>query len=446
MYLVHHVLSHAMILRIRTSTVALRSRPEASAFTAQPRRLQTTRASEHRGSVHNKQKQERTPETLTSTDSALLTLQAEQAGRNRTTPRHDRYAESPQPLQPVLKPNPYAGTYKVVDEPKDHKGTPTGYMMFEEILQTLSNGAHQKREDSGAKSAASERVKQLTMGLRALENPGNATRPNNRNHTTNGASEPDEDPSSLIDEASPSPKTRFEPWKDKRRCVNFNDGLTVFIRPSKFKFFRGDAANTIPIALLRDACRCLKCVDPSTRQRVHTSPEAWREVQATPLLMRCPKPGEVDVTFKDGQQGLRVQWAPGHSSFYSSAYLQELAFGPVKDSHRLLSHATRVTWDKDALLAQADKLYVQYADLAQPERRSILLDTLIQLQRFGIVIIKGVPTDKTDDQNCSLRKVMGWIGELRNSFYGETWDVKNVANSKNVAYTNLNLGLHMDLL
>ena len=86
-------------------------------------------------------------------------------------------------------------------------------------------------------------------------------------------------------------------------------------------------------------------------------------------------------------------------------------------------------------------------DLANGSTRDdMLLNTLDQLHRFGIVVIKGVPTDKTGDQDCSLREVMGWIGEIRNTFYGETWNVRNVANSKNVAYTDVNLGLHMDLL
>jgi hypothetical protein len=71
---------------------------------------------------------------------------------------------------------------------------------------------------------------------------------------------------------------------------------------------------------------------------------------------------------------------------------------------------------------------------------------LNQLHSAGIVVIKGVPTDKTEDKDCSLREVMGLIGELRNTFYGETWNVRNVPNSRNVAYTNLNLGMHMDLL
>jgi hypothetical protein len=92
-------------------------------------------------------------------------------------------------------------------------------------------------------------------------------------------------------------------------------------------------------------------------------------------------------------------------------------------------------------------LHVQFADLSSDSsREETLYHTLQQLHAYGIVVIKGIPTVKTDNENCSLREVMGMIGEIRNTFYGETWNVRNVANSKNVAYTDVNLGLHADLL
>lgn len=38
------------------------------------------------------------------------------------------------------------------------------------------------------------------------------------------------------------------------------------------------------------------------------------------------------------------------------------------------------------------------------------------------------------------------FGEIRSTFYGSLWDVRSLSESKNIAYTNLDLGLHMDLL
>jgi hypothetical protein len=99
-------------------------------------------------------------------------------------------------------------------------------------------------------------------------------------------------------------------------------------------------------------------------------------------------------------------------------------------------------------LASCETLRYRYEDIIDGDtpQREQLLAVLEQLQVYGIAIIQGVPTNPTSDKTCMLRKVAGWIGEIRNTFYGETWDVKSLNDSKNVAYTSLNLGLHMDLL
>lgn len=56
-------------------------------------------------------------------------------------------------------------------------------------------------------------------------------------------------------------------------------------------------------------------------------------------------------------------------------------------------------------------------------------------------------TRKKLDADCDLVKLGGMLGDIRRTWYGDkVWDVKSQENSKNVAYTNLSLGLHMDLL
>ena len=37
------------------------------------------------------------------------------------------------------------------------------------------------------------------------------------------------------------------------------------------------------------------------------------------------------------------------------------------------------------------------------------------------------------------------FGEVRDTFYGDVWDVKTMDESRNIAYTNLFLPLHMGL-
>ena len=50
------------------------------------------------------------------------------------------------------------------------------------------------------------------------------------------------------------------------------------------------------------------------------------------------------------------------------------------------------------------------------------------------------------DETCELRALAAAFGRIRYTFYGHVWNVRNIKESRNIAYTNLDLGLHMDLL
>lgn len=84
-----------------------------------------------------------------------------------------------------------------------------------------------------------------------------------------------------------------------------------------------------------------------------------------------------------------------------------------------------------------------YASLQTP---SGLLSAITQLSQSGLLFISGVPNLETSDELCELRSLAEHFGDIRPTFYGEVWDVMNIRNSRNIAYTNLDLGLHMDLL
>ncbi|GJJ13052.1 hypothetical protein Clacol_007301 [Clathrus columnatus] len=79
-------------------------------------------------------------------------------------------------------------------------------------------------------------------------------------------------------------------------------------------------------------------------------------------------------------------------------------------------------------------------------RKQDLHRAFSQLIRYGLVFLTGVPIDKTDDLHCEVRRMGEIFGRIRETFYGQVWDVISVRNSTNIANTNLDLGLHMDLL
>lgn len=76
---------------------------------------------------------------------------------------------------------------------------------------------------------------------------------------------------------------------------------------------------------------------------------------------------------------------------------------------------------------------------------SALLKMLDGLIRDGIVFLRNVPTTDKAGHETELKRVVQRIGSLRKTWYGDLWDVKAEQGSKNIAYTNLDLGLHMDL-
>jgi gamma-butyrobetaine dioxygenase len=74
-----------------------------------------------------------------------------------------------------------------------------------------------------------------------------------------------------------------------------------------------------------------------------------------------------------------------------------------------------------------------------------LYKVLQSLYTHGLVFLKNVPDTIKIDSSISVAAIAERIGPIRQSFYGRTWDVRSVPDAKNVAYTHVFLGLHMDL-
>ncbi|KAI0819364.1 Clavaminate synthase-like protein [Trametes gibbosa] len=184
-----------------------------------------------------------------------------------------------------------------------------------------------------------------------------------------------------------------------------------------------------PFVWLRDSCQCPSCLHPSTQQKLHRSSDISSDV--TPS-----KESGVNV-FEDG---VRITWDSGHQSYYPAEFLnRHISPITVHEFHR---DVDKVEWDVSRLQSGRD-LFVSYDALNKP---TSLLRAITQLARYGLLFVTSVPDFQTSNEECELRKLGKRFGELRTTFYGETWDVKNIKNSRNIAYTNVDLGLHMDLL
>jgi gamma-butyrobetaine dioxygenase len=187
---------------------------------------------------------------------------------------------------------------------------------------------------------------------------------------------------------------------------------------------------TFPYRWLRDACTCPSCIHPSTQQKLHR----------TSNIPASIAPEGIEAT----DDGVHVSWASAdqHRSFFSQAFLAAHA-GPTALSSFHNDVPTALWPTASALLtASGGDLEVPYDDLATPRG---LLRAITQLQRTGLLFLCGVPGEDTSDSGCEVREIAARFAEMRGTFYGEVWDVKNIVESRNIAYTNLFLGLHMDL-
>ncbi|KAG0230215.1 hypothetical protein BGW42_001082 [Actinomortierella wolfii] len=211
--------------------------------------------------------------------------------------------------------------------------------------------------------------------------------------------------------------------------------------PPSSGYYRAHAPTTMLDALwLRDNCPCEACIHPSTRQKLHTSSQVPLDITISSLESH---PAGLKLTWSKGLEDVG-EWEdpakgqPGHVSFYPWEMILG-SYGGSPAEHRAtarMNHAPKL-WDTTVM--EKNVLWLDYKEYMETPQG--LLKAVKHLQDYGLFFLKNVPTNDDEVATAAER-----IGHLRHTFYGRTWDVKSVPNAKNIAYTNLNLGLHMDLL
>ncbi|KAF5384076.1 hypothetical protein D9615_003427 [Tricholomella constricta] len=186
---------------------------------------------------------------------------------------------------------------------------------------------------------------------------------------------------------------------------------------------------SFPYVWLRDSCQSSpQSIHPTTSQKLHRTSDIPVDI----------KPIHNGVHLTDN--GIQIDWTDGHKSFFPASFLER------HSSREKLAafHKDTATkpWD-NAIISKTRDLFVPYASLRTQEG---LLAAITQISQSGLLFVTGVPNKETADETCELPTLAHFFGDIRSTFYGRQWDVRNVRNSRNIAYTNLDLGLHMDLL
>lgn len=186
---------------------------------------------------------------------------------------------------------------------------------------------------------------------------------------------------------------------------------------------------------LRDSSESPKSLDFKSGQKLFTTGQLVINPKSTiPEL----------VEIAEDSQSVLINWQDGDSYNYSLDFIYKFKGSTfVTDSLRKsLSKHKPILWDKTTLKNNiSDLLSTHFDTFLQDEAE--LYKALTTLQKYGITFIHGIPKGNHN----AVKEICERIGPIRTTLYGSTFDVKNdVHTTSNIAYSNLSLPLHMDLL
>jgi hypothetical protein len=168
---------------------------------------------------------------------------------------------------------------------------------------------------------------------------------------------------------------------------------------------------------LRDLCPCPKCIDPSTRQKLFNTTDISTDI--VPRAMRVKSNGLLEIIWNYPEKH-------PHVSHYDPELLLRYST-PERTRHFRSPLPKQVYWDGEMM--KENMIKVDYESFLKDD--AMLHKVLMQLHLYGLACFVNVPsanTDGTEVSNLATR-----FGEVKQTFYGKTWDVKSIPQSKNIA-------------
>lgn len=229
---------------------------------------------------------------------------------------------------------------------------------------------------------------------------------------------------------SPTVRTDGPLYSSAPKAINYSRRITIPIDNSPVEF---------ESIFLRDSCVCPACVDSSSTQKNFRTSDIPAEIQGA---------FGGTTTSTNGTESALLRWdsdVPGFDGDHETIIPVEALRKAFKGGERLhishFKHSNRTFWDSVAM--NEKNIFIDFADYNSSDQA--LYRGLKQLEAYGLVFLKNVPDSSATDSGMSVTQIVNRIGCLRNTFYGETWDVRSVPKAVNVAYTNVFLALHADL-
>lgn len=210
-------------------------------------------------------------------------------------------------------------------------------------------------------------------------------------------------------------------WK-KRDISFFTDK-----KPDGYRFL---------VRQLRDSCSCTACRDVSSGQKSYATTQLPADMEITNVEITEQK-GLVVTVNKDmethgGSAGHDIHLSP---EWVLNRLKRRGGFEPGPS--KLLRRFQVDYWDKSEIESKVRR--VDYEQFMQDSEA--FWDVIQDIVRLGIVFLRNVPRDED-----AVTRIATHIANIRETFYGRTFDVRAKPNAENVAYTSGYLGLHQDLM
>jgi gamma-butyrobetaine dioxygenase len=176
-----------------------------------------------------------------------------------------------------------------------------------------------------------------------------------------------------------------------------------------------------PAIWLRDNCSCADCRHPGNGQKLFNIGDIAEGIR-------------VDEVREDNGK-VHVRFAPdGHAAVFDGEWLRTWSLAEGQAPPDLRTEDAKRTWDATDVGPLPNADWVAYQN--DPAVKAAALDAVV---RLGFVVLRGVET--TERRVLDVAESFGFI---RDTNYGELFDVRIEANPVNLAFTGLPITPHTD--
>ncbi|XP_064114241.1 gamma-butyrobetaine dioxygenase-like isoform X1 [Macrobrachium nipponense] len=200
--------------------------------------------------------------------------------------------------------------------------------------------------------------------------------------------------------------------------------------------FDGERTADFKYIWLRDNCQCSQCIDASTKQKLVDSPTL--DVHVKPLSLTINQLGRLEINWREVTGEIHTsEYDPAWLFKYGQSFMHNNFESDTTDMELHTARPEYELWDRTTIWANFPEL--SYKEFIETE--SGLCTWLDMFYKYGVAVLRGVPTEK--NKIIDIVKRFAYIKETQ---YGQTFDVINKpVEGSHLAYTGLHLAHHTDM-